>query len=90
MWCDWSASSLWIVMRMLESKSVCSGGGAVEVALSTYLENYATSMKSWEQFPITEFAKYLLVIPNMLVISEAQDSTYLKLQSWELSIMRPR
>lgn len=33
-----------VVKRVLESKSVVPGGGAVEAALSIYLENYATSM----------------------------------------------
>lgn len=36
--------ALCVVKRVLESKSVVPGGGAVEAALSIYLENYATSM----------------------------------------------
>uniref|UniRef100_A0A8D1UUB1 T-complex protein 1 subunit alpha n=1 Tax=Sus scrofa TaxID=9823 RepID=A0A8D1UUB1_PIG len=36
--------ALCVVRRVLESKSVVPGGGAVEAALSIYLENYATSM----------------------------------------------
>lgn len=38
--------ALCVVKRVLESKSVVTGGGAVEAALSIYLENYATSMVS--------------------------------------------
>lgn len=38
--------ALCVVRRVLESKSVVPGGGAVEAALSIYLENYATSMVS--------------------------------------------
>lgn len=38
--------ALCVVKRVLESKSVVPGGGAVEAALSIYLENYATSMVS--------------------------------------------
>lgn len=36
--------ALCVVKRVLESKCVVPGGGAVEAALSIYLENYATSM----------------------------------------------
>lgn len=38
--------ALCVVKRVLESKCVVPGGGAVEAALSIYLENYATSMVS--------------------------------------------
>ena len=38
--------ALCVVKRVMESKSVVPGGGAVEAALSIYLENYATSMVS--------------------------------------------
>lgn len=36
--------SLCVVKRVLECKTVVPGGGAVEAALSIYLENYATSL----------------------------------------------
>uniref|UniRef100_A0A2K6SWW2 T-complex protein 1 subunit alpha n=2 Tax=Saimiri boliviensis boliviensis TaxID=39432 RepID=A0A2K6SWW2_SAIBB len=67
--------ALCVVKRVLESKSVVPGGGAVEAALSIYLENYATSMVSREQLAIAEFARSLLVIPNTLAVNAAQDST---------------
>lgn len=38
--------ALSVVKRVLESKSIVPGGGAVEAALSIYLENYATSLVS--------------------------------------------
>ena len=38
--------ALCVVRRVLESKSVVIGGGAVEAALSIYLENFATSLVS--------------------------------------------
>lgn len=38
--------SLCVVKRTLESNSVVPGGGAVESALSIYLENFATSVVS--------------------------------------------
>lgn len=67
--------ALCVVKRVLESKSVVPGGGAVEAALSIYLENYATSMGSREQLAIAEFAKSLLIIPKTLAVNAAQDST---------------
>ncbi|KAI2650025.1 T-complex protein 1 subunit alpha [Labeo rohita] len=67
--------ALCVVKRVLESKSVVPGGGAVEAALSIYLENYATSMGSREQLAIAEFARSLLVIPKTLAVNAAQDST---------------
>ncbi|XP_072265416.1 T-complex protein 1 subunit alpha [Pyxicephalus adspersus] len=67
--------ALCVVKRVLESKSLVPGGGAVEAALSIYLENYATSMGSREQLAIAEFARALLVIPKTLAVNAAQDST---------------
>ena len=52
--------ALCVVERVLESKSVCIGGGCVEAALSIYLENLATSLSSREQLAIADFAKSLL------------------------------
>ncbi|KAL4669279.1 hypothetical protein H8959_007833 [Pygathrix nigripes] len=67
--------ALCVVKIVLESKSMVPGRDAVEVALSIYLENYATSMGSWEQIATAEFARSLLVIPNTLAVNAAQDST---------------
>ena len=36
--------ALCVVKRVLESKTLVVGGGAVEVALSIYLESFATSL----------------------------------------------
>ena len=36
--------ALCVVKRVLESKMVVPGGGAVEAAISIYLENFATSL----------------------------------------------
>ena len=51
------------------------GGGAVEAALSIYLENFATTLSSREQLAIAEFAKSLLVIPKTLAVNAAQDAS---------------
>ncbi|KAJ8985326.1 hypothetical protein NQ317_008356 [Molorchus minor] len=67
--------ALCVVKRVLESKSVVVGGGAVEAALSIYLENFATTLSSREQLAIAEFARSLLVIPKTLAVNAAQDAT---------------
>lgn len=67
--------ALCAVKRTLESKKVVPGGGAVETALSIYLENFATTLGSREQLAIAEFATALLVIPKTLAVNAAKDST---------------
>jgi T-complex protein 1 subunit alpha len=69
--------SLCIVQRVLESKSLVAGGGAVETALAIYLDNFATTMGTKEQLAIKEFAEALLVIPKTLAVNAAQDATEL-------------
>eukprot|EP00005_Dracoamoeba_jomungandri_P008234 CAMPEP_0174272826 /NCGR_PEP_ID=MMETSP0439-20130205/52531_1 /TAXON_ID=0 /ORGANISM="Stereomyxa ramosa, Strain Chinc5" /LENGTH=498 /DNA_ID=CAMNT_0015363619 /DNA_START=139 /DNA_END=1635 /DNA_ORIENTATION=- len=64
-----------IVKRALESQTVVAGGGAVEAALSIYLENFATTLGSREQLAIAEFAEALLVIPKTLAVNAAKDAT---------------
>eukprot|EP01098_Paradermamoeba_levis_P004265 TRINITY_DN1832_c0_g3_i4.p1 TRINITY_DN1832_c0_g3~~TRINITY_DN1832_c0_g3_i4.p1 ORF type:complete len:545 (-),score=213.73 TRINITY_DN1832_c0_g3_i4:100-1734(-) len=72
------------VKRTLESNAVVPGGGAVEAALSIYLENFATTLGSREQLAIAEFANSLLVIPKTLAVNAAQDAIDLvaKLRSY--------
>jgi T-complex protein 1 subunit alpha len=67
--------ALCVVKRVLESKSVVPGGGAVETALSIHLENFATSLDSREQLAIAGFARALLVIPRTLAVNAAKDAT---------------
>lgn len=69
--------SLCAVKRVLESGSVVPGGGAVEAALSIYLENFATTLGSREQLAIGEFANALLVLPKTLAVNAAKDATEL-------------
>lgn len=69
--------ALCAVKRTLESKMVVPGGGAVEAALSIYLETFATTLASREQLAIAEFAEALLVIPKTLGVNAAQDATEL-------------
>jgi T-complex protein 1 subunit alpha len=69
--------ALCIVKRTLESNAIVPGGGAVETALSIYLESFATTLSSREQIAIAEFAEALLVIPKTLAVNAAQDATEL-------------
>jgi len=67
--------ALCAVKRTLESNYIVPGGGAVETAVSIYLENFATTLGSREQLAIAEFANALLVIPKTLAVNAAKDST---------------
>jgi len=69
--------ALCVIKRTLESNSVVPGGGAVEAALSIYLENFATTLGSREQLAIAEFAEAMLVIPKILAVNAAKDATEL-------------
>ncbi|KAJ1558126.1 T-complex protein 1 subunit alpha [Nowakowskiella sp. JEL0078] len=79
------------VKRTLESNSVVPGGGAVETALSIYLESFATTLGSREQLAIAEFAHALLVIPKTLAVNAAKDSTDLvaKLRAYHNASQSP-
>ena len=72
--------SLCVLKRMIESNSLVAGGGAVEAALSIYLEGVATTIGSREQLAIAQFAEALLVIPRTLAVNAAQDATELVAQ----------
>jgi T-complex protein 1 subunit alpha len=70
--------ALCVVKRMLESNTLVPGGGAVEAALSVYLEDYALSqMDTREQLAIHEFAEAVMVIPKTLAVNAAKDSSEL-------------
>lgn len=69
--------TLCVIKRMIESNSLVAGGGAVEVALSMHLEQFATTMATREQLAVQQFAEALLVIPRTLTINAAHDATEL-------------
>lgn len=66
--------ALCAVSRTLESNAVVPGGGAVETALSLYLEDHARKYDSYEQWAIAEFAEALLTIPKTLANNAALDA----------------
>lgn len=67
--------SLCVIKRVLESSAVVAGGGAVEAALSIYLDDFARTLASREQMAIAEFSEALLVIPKILTTNAAKDAT---------------
>eukprot|EP01065_Artemidia_motanka_P033996 TRINITY_DN4108_c4_g1_i1.p1 TRINITY_DN4108_c4_g1~~TRINITY_DN4108_c4_g1_i1.p1 ORF type:complete len:556 (+),score=225.25 TRINITY_DN4108_c4_g1_i1:76-1743(+) len=67
--------ALFAVSRTLEANTVVGGGGAVEVALHTYLEAFAVTLASREQLAIAQFAQALTVIPKQLALNAALDAT---------------
>jgi len=69
--------ALCAVKRTLESKTVVPGGGAVEGALSVYMENWADTMSSREQLAVAAFARACLIIPKTLAVNGACDVTSL-------------
>ncbi|KAL5784805.1 hypothetical protein ACOSQ2_007197 [Xanthoceras sorbifolium] len=69
--------TLSIVKGTLESNTVVAGRGAVESALSVYLEYLATTLGSREQLAIVKFAESLLIIPKVLALNAAKDVTEL-------------
>merc|ERR1712176_386396 len=72
--------SLSVVKRMLETNTLVAGGGAVEVALSIYLETFSNTLETREQIVVQEFADALLVIPKTLVVNAAKNSSELVAQ----------
>jgi len=69
--------SICVVKRTLESGYVVAGGGAVEIALGIYLEDFAKTLGSKEQIAISEYCEALTIIPKILAINAAQDATNL-------------
>ena len=67
--------ALCVVKRVLESNSVVAGGGAVEVALSIFLDDFARTLGTREQLAIAEFSEALLIIPKTLAMNAAKDAT---------------
>ena len=63
--CNDLSHFLFYATLFLLVKQVVAGGGAVESALSVYLEHLATTLGSREQLAIAEFADALLIIPKV-------------------------
>jgi hypothetical protein len=63
---------------------VVAGGGAVEAALSVYLEYLATTLGSREQLAIAEFAESLLIIPK---VGDKQSFILFYLLEWQMLVV---
>jgi T-complex protein 1 subunit alpha len=63
--------ALCVLKRTLECGRVVAGGGAVEIALNIYLEDFAQSLASKEQIAIAEFCDALTIIPKVLSTNAA-------------------
>ena len=66
-----------VEQRVMESKSLVVGGGAVETALYLHLKDYAMSLSTSEQLAVEAFGKVMLVIPKTLAVNAAKDATEL-------------
>ena len=66
-----------MLIDIIDHSGDCPGGGAIEAALSIFLENFATTLDSREQLAIAEFANALLIIPKTLAVNAAKDATEL-------------
>jgi len=66
-----------IVKRTLESNTLAPGGGAVEAAVSVFLEHFALTLGTRAQLAVGTFAQALLVIPKTLATNGAYDATEL-------------
>ncbi len=77
--------------RTLESGKVVAGGGAVDVAVSIHLEQFARSFDTKEQIAIAEFSEALNIIPKTLAVNAAKDATELisKLRTLHSAAQRP-
>lgn len=64
-----------ILKRTLESKSVVSGGGSVETALSFLLEDFSTKVNVKEHISIFCYSEALLEIPKVLATNAGLDSS---------------
>lgn len=69
--------ALCVEQRVMQSKSLVVGGGAVEAELFTHLRRFALSLSTSEQLAVEAFARSLLVIPKTLAVNAAKDATEL-------------
>jgi len=66
-----------VVKKVTEGHKFVSGGGSVEMAIYTSLENLADSISTREQLPILEFGKALIEIPKILLFNSGLENSNL-------------
>ncbi|KAJ1923836.1 T-complex protein 1 subunit eta [Tieghemiomyces parasiticus] len=67
--------AIMIVRRTIRNRTVVAGGGAIEMALSRYLREYARTIEGKQQLMVAAFAKALEVIPRQLCDNAGLDAT---------------
>ncbi|KAF7682743.1 T-complex protein 1 subunit alpha [Astathelohania contejeani] len=72
--------ALCVLKRTLESKSILPAGGAVEAALSIFLDNFASTISSKEFVAIHNYAEALLELPKTIAVNAGLDANELVAQ----------
>ncbi|KAF9768324.1 T-complex protein 1 subunit eta [Fusarium sp. DS 682] len=67
--------AIMIVKRAILNRTIVGGGGACEMEISSYLNNYADNVRDKRQAVIKSFAKALEVIPRQLCDNAGFDAT---------------
>lgn len=67
--------ALQVVKRALKTPTIVPGGGAVEMAVSRHLQQYAYSISGKGQWIVRAFAKALEVVPRQVAENAGLDST---------------
>lgn len=67
--------AIMIVRRAMKNDAVVAGGGAIEMALSSYLRDQSRSIQGKEQLLIAAYAKAMEVIPRQLCDNAGFDAT---------------
>ena len=60
--------ALCVVRRVIESNAVVPGGGAVEAALSIYLENFATSLVTLNYWYNCKYTNSVFIQSSSVII----------------------
>ncbi|KAK1349455.1 hypothetical protein LUQ84_3589 [Hamiltosporidium tvaerminnensis] len=67
--------SLHSVKSLTKRDRIVAGGGATELALSLFLQDFSSAISTKEFLPIHRFAEALLVIPKTLISNSGLNST---------------
>jgi T-complex protein 1 subunit alpha len=65
---------LCVIKSVLESNSLVAGGGAIEVAISNYVNDYARTLCTHVQLSNAEYSEALLLIPNTIYLKASMDA----------------
>jgi len=67
--------SLMIVKRVMQSRKIVAGGGAIEMEISALLRSHARSIMGKQQLVMNSYAKAMEIIPRQLADNAGIDST---------------